>query len=219
MTKSTFSIRDSLRVVFRRRVVLLVPILLSILVIGPILVALPQKYYAQALVRRQDTTSLRSGRSAAGISVITLRQEILTWENIKKVIEKLKLDVDLKTQQDWQDKWQELQSAISIGRASGDQRTEIISIQVILDTPELAAKIANEVANQYADQSLDVKKGDLKKALEFSENRMNIHKGKMDQLALQLAEFRHKHYSEVPEVKARLHPNSAATGLRKTPKL
>lgn len=203
MTKNS-SIRDYLRVIFRRKFTLFVPILLSLIVIGPTLVLLPEKYQAAAQVKRRDTAALQDARDTPTASVRTLREEILSWQNLNNVIYKLKLDVDLNTAKEWQEKRKDLEDAITIREVARSRDTQFIRIEVIVEDPERAKDIANEIAGQYAEESLGGKRKDLEKAREFTKQRMEIHKHKMEGVAKERAIFRHRHFVELPDVKKRL---------------
>ena len=203
MNKSVSSIRDYLRIVFRRKLVLFVPIVLGILLIGPVVFVMPKKYRAVALIKYKQIAALRDDRTEPLISVKTLRGQILRWQNLKALIHKLNLDLTLHTNREWQQKYAELANAIHIEEAESDRDTQLIRIAATMPDPELAEQIANTIANQYAEEALGTKRGGLTNALLFNQQQMEDHRGKMVELSSELAVFREKSYEDLPEVKLR----------------
>ena len=113
--RAPVTVRDYLRLLFRRKYAIAVPIFCSVFLILPAWKIVPEKYRATALVKRKD---LALTNAAAGslmvhdngpVPVETMRAEILTWTNLDRVIKQLKLDVDLKTPADWQNEYETAQ--------------------------------------------------------------------------------------------------------------
>ena len=85
------TVRDYLRLFFRRKYAIVAPILCSVFLILPIWKVVPEKYRATALVKRKDLalTNAAAGslmvRDNGPVPVETMRAEILTWTNLDRV--------------------------------------------------------------------------------------------------------------------------------------
>lgn len=207
MSTALVTVRDYLRVLFRRKHALLIPFALGILLVGPLWVIIPSKYRAVALVRRQDLvlTSNAAGnlmaRGTAAVPVSTLRVEILTWTNLDRVVRQLKLDVDLKTAADWQREYKRLQKSVTIRAAAEGHGVDLIEIAAIDSRPVIAQKIANAVADNYVEESQRASRADTQTAVKFFSEGANQHLEKLRSTEIELDRFNQEHFTDLPDVK------------------
>jgi len=203
------SIREYLRMIFRRRWVLMVPVLLSAVVGLPLSALVPPKYRAKATVRRTDLATGRSGAlipsRSPGKTLQALRVEILTHTNLERVIRSTNQDVGLTTQADWQKKYEDLRDAIRISSAARGGGVDLIEIYVVSTDSVLAAQMANTIADNYVEESKGSERAYGEKALRWLEDGTQEHLDKLRETELALEEFRAEHFANLPEVKQSLH--------------
>lgn len=207
MTRSLVTVRDYLRLVFRRKWQLFVPTLGGLLMIPVLLRAVPQKYRAAAVVRRQDMAILRSTPSSlinktdSHISVAALRAEILTWTNLEKVIRQTNLDTGLQTLGDWQDMYSQLRAGITIDTIAKGRGRDLIEISVIHRDPDKGAEIANAVADSYVEQTQGASRTSTQTAVTFLRDGTEEYRKKLREAERKLQEYRQTHFADLPNVR------------------
>lgn len=206
-TGSLLTVRDYLRMMFRRKFVLFAPILLSLLLVGPLWMIVPPKYRATSLVKRKDMTVITAApdslisRASSAVSLRTLRVEILTWTNLNRVIREFNLDRDLKTDADWQRKYAELTSSISIRAVAHDPGVDVIEIAAIANYPEEASRIADAIADNYIEDSKSIERQDSRSTVEFYQAGFDKNHKKLRELETDLDRYRQQNYTDLPEVR------------------
>lgn len=207
MKTSSVSVRDYLRLVFRRKWSLVLPALAGVLIVGPLWVVTPPKYRAASVVRRRDLSVLRRSPSALisrefpRISIAALEAEILAWPNLEQVIRKVKEDVGLTTASDWQRKYEELREAISIRAIAQGGGVDIIQIAVITESASRAQEIANAVADIYVEKSKTTAHLDSQRAVQFLDDGAQDYLKKLREAEDELDEYRQEHFADLPDVK------------------
>lgn len=202
------TVRDYLRVIFRRKAFLLAPIVVSILFILPIWVIVPPTYRAVAYVKRKNLAVVAAApstlisRGGTGVSLPTLRVEILTWNRLERVIKQLKLDVDLHTAAEWQKKYEELQKHITINASARSPGIAVIQIAATDTDPQRAQQITNAIADNYVEESKRVGREDTEEYVAFLEKNERDYLAKLRKTEGELDKFRQKRFAELPDVKS-----------------
>ena len=207
MIPTLATVRDYLRFVFRRKTALLLPAFLGVLLAIPIWWLVPPTYRAVATVKRKDLTvvhaapdALLSG-SGTGVPLQTLRFEILTWPRLKSVISELKMNVDLKTDADWQKAYDSLQRSVIISQKAQARGIALIEIAATDSSRFRAMEIANAIADNYVEESQKVTRGETQEYSEFVERQAQDYLNKLRRVEDELDEFNRKRYVELPKVK------------------
>ena len=204
MTGNLISVRDYLRLIFRRKTVLVIPLILATLMVPLLWAVVPTKYRAEAIVKRLDLGMVEragggSGRSNA--SLRTLRPEILTYDNLDRVINQLNLDTSIKTSLELQEKYEWLKKAVSINLVARDNNTEIINISAIGEERELARDIANAIADNYVEESMRSNRKRASVAVEFLRERAQGALTKLRETEKKLGKYREKYPETLPRAK------------------
>ncbi len=214
MMTNLITVRDYLRLIFRRKFALLPPVFLALVAIIPLWILVPTRYRAEALIKRQEPGMVRDATGAkmrsVGTSLKTLRVEILTWDNLDRVIRQLKMDRSLRTPADWQRQYKRLREDISIRLLARGNSTDLIEISAIADTPESAMEITNAIADNYVEASKRSGRLDSENAVDFLRQRARDTLEKLQAVEHKLALFREQHLSTVPEVRQALVEKIAA---------
>jgi polysaccharide chain length determinant protein (PEP-CTERM system associated) len=203
--------------VFRRKWAIMAPTALGLVLAAGVALAasnpklapklLPPKYRAVALLRRRDLALSQSAPSSlispqpAVVSLDVLRQEILTWDNLDRVIRQTKLDAGLVTARDWQGRYADLREAISIRSAAQSRGVDLVEIAVIDTTPAIAARIANAIADNYVEQSKKSIRSDTLATVNFLEKGRDEYLQKLREAEGRLADYREKHFADLPTVR------------------
>jgi len=205
LTGNFVSVRDYLRLVFRRKHALLIPFLISILAVGPIWILAPITYRAEAIVKRQDLgMAERAGASSTSPSAAsprTLYIEIVTPNNLDRVIRQLKMDVNLKTPADWQRKYDELRRNITIAYKARSKGLDLIEIAAVADTPRLAMDIANAVADNYVEESKRSSREAPEMAIDYLDRRAAEALRDLKAVEAKLDKYKREYLQELPQVK------------------
>jgi len=207
MANALVTVRDYLRLFFRRKWVVVLPTLGGLLMVPLLWLNVPPKYRATALVRRKDLAVLRSTPSALvskggfDLSVDALRVEILSWTNLQRVIHQTNLDPGLQTQKDWQDMYAELRDVIDIRSRARDRGIDLIEISVIHRNPELAASVANAVGDNYVEETQKTSRADTKTAVEFLNDGTQEYQKKLRDTEKMLDEYKKEHFTDLPSVR------------------
>ena len=214
MVTNMTSVRDYLRLIFRRKAVLIIPLILSAFLILPLFVIVPTKYRANALVKRQDLRMVeRAGGDRAvssGESVNTLKREILTSDNLDRVINQLKLNVDIKSQRDLQDKYEQLKKSIQISSVARAGGVELIQISALEETPDQAMQVANAIADNYVEESKKSSRHESELAVDFLRRRTQESLQKLKASNKQLEKFKKQSFEDIPQMKDRYLAKRAA---------
>lgn len=208
MNPNLSTMRDYARLLFRRKIALFVPILISAVLIVPLWLVTPPRYQATAIVKRQNlalarsTSSALMSRGAERVPLRALRVEVLTWTNLKRVIEQLKMDADLKTPADWQRMYDYLRKGITIRSAAEGRGVEIVEIAATSSWPVEAAQVANAIADNYVEENKERSRRDSSVAVKFHGDGEAESLEKLRETELELDKYRQKHFTDLPEVKS-----------------
>ena len=222
MAKNLVTVRDYLRLIFRRKWHLIVPTLGGIALIPFLWWHTADQYRAVATVRRKDMAILRStpssliSKSDSHISVSALRAEVLTWTNLQRVIQQTNLDKELETLADWQQMYSSLRGAISIDTIARGRGRDLIEIAVVHKDSEKAAKIANAVADNYVEQSQGASRSSSQTAVEFLSDGTEEYKQKLRESEQKLADYKQSHFSNLPGVRDTLLQKMLSLRTEKT---
>ncbi len=205
--KAPETVRDYLRLIFRRKYAIVMPILCSVFLILPLWKIVPEKYKATALVKRSDLAVANAAAGAMMVhdngpaTVATLEAEILTWTNLDRVIKQLKMDVDLKSSADWQNEYDSLRSSIKIKLVAQGHGEDRIEIAVMDKNPSSAEKIANGIADNYAESSQRISREDTMRSIDFFKTQCDDNLAIMRKTNIALDKYTREHWTDLPEVK------------------
>lgn len=215
------SLRDYLRVAFRRKWLIIVPVLMSVLAIPVLIHLVPPRYVATAMVRRRDLAIVRAATrgvadvAEANISVQTLRDEILSWPHLRRVIQRLKMDVDLKSPEDWYRKYEELSRRIQIRAGAQGRGVHHVYITVRGNNPSEVQRLANAIGDVYVEESKGASQEEIQKAVEFLEKQVRDSRADLDKAERALEEFTRKDMADIPQVRKNLLERILAFQLRR----
>jgi len=201
------TLRDYLRIAFRRRWVIVLPLLLVGLASVPICILTPPRYVAIAIVSRKELAI--ASRATAGVAVggrthtslKTLREEILAWPRVDKVLRRLKLDVDLKTEADRQRRVRNLQQRIRIAARAHSRGVDIVSVSVRGSDPVKVTDVANAISDVYIERTMSAGEEEIKKSIVFLKKQVATYRTKLHAAEDELDAFQREHRTDIPSIK------------------
>jgi len=210
MKNKPLSVRDYMRLIFRRRWALLVPFAGSLLLVPILWVTVPPKYEAAALVKRTDPVILQSAPGSlvaerrTSVSLDALRLEILTWNNLDRVIKQTNLDVGLVSARQWQDMYDKVRRAITIRGQSGGPGVDWIEVAVVHEEPNTAANMANAIADNYVEETKRTSRQYTQEAVGFYEEGAKSSLAKLQEAERRIEEYKAAHFTNLPAVRDRI---------------
>ena len=198
------TVRDYLRIAFRRKWLFVIPFVLISLSAIPIYEVMPPKYTAKARVTRKDLAIVQystkgvvaGGGVAANLSVI--QAEILSWPNLDKVVRRLRMHVDLQTPLDWQNMYERLQKNIKIRSIARGRGVDIVDISAT--AAKQAQRIANAIADAYVEQSKQGETSQSRMAIEFLQEGCDNYLRKLHEVEDKILEFQRLHAADMPNI-------------------
>ncbi|MHA1573408.1 MAG: hypothetical protein ACTSX8_05390, partial [Alphaproteobacteria bacterium] len=198
--------RDYLKVAFRRKWAFIIPFVVCSLGGLPASQLAPPRYQATALVLRKDMNIVRQSASGVvasgrtGISLSTLTVEILTYDNLRRVIEQLE-DTEGWDAAQWQKAYYTLKSQVRLKTAARSYGVDLVQISAVGPSPTRVTTIANEIAKMYRDKNIGADTKEVEAAIKWLEQRVAKHREAMIQAEREIDEFRRKWPVEMPGVK------------------
>ncbi|MEW7985101.1 MAG: lipopolysaccharide biosynthesis protein [Candidatus Thiodiazotropha endolucinida] len=208
-------IGDYLAILKRRKMQLIVPAVIILLLSIGLTLGLPSIYRAEAtiLIEQQEIPSelVRSTvTSYAGERIQIISQRVMTTENLGKIIDDYRLYADeredtsttLLVEALQEDIELEMISAEVVDPRSGRPTTATIAFTLAYSNkiPRIAQKVTNELVSLYLGENLRQR---TQSALETSTflsaeaNRLNL---EINELEASLADFKEKHVNNLPEL-------------------
>ncbi len=207
MQTNAVSVRDYLRMIFRRKWALAAPMLVALLAFFPLWTLTKDTFQAVASVRRDDLAAQKAGPAALisnespRLDIQAIRAEVLAWQNLDAVMAETKLDRDIKTAAQRQAKYDELRAAIDVRAATQGRGTDIINFSVVLESPDLAQAVANSVASHYVESSKKAQRSGNLSTIDFLQHERDRYHDLLQTTDNELDDYRAKHYADLPEQK------------------
>ena len=207
MQTNVVSIRDNVRMIFRRKWALLLPIAMGIIIFFPLWAFTPDTFLSVATVRRQDMSATEASpaalvsRESPRLEVQSIRAEVLAYKNLEDVIKQTKQDVYLKTPAEWQAMYDKLRADIAVSALSQTHGVDFINFAVTYTDPDLAQKIASAVATSYVERTKSSQRTGGLAALDFLSEETERYRNLLRDTEKELDDYRAKYFADLPDVK------------------
>jgi polysaccharide chain length determinant protein (PEP-CTERM system associated) len=208
-------IGDYIAILKRRKMQLIVPAVIILLLSIGLAVGLPSIYRAEAtiLIEQQEIPSelVRSTvTSYAGERIQVISQRVMTTENLGKIINEYGLYTDERNETSitllveglTEDIELKMISADVIDPRSGRPTTATIAFTLAYSNkdPRIAQKITNELVSLYLDENLRQRTQSALETSSFLSAEANRLNQEIVELEASLAEFKEKHVNNLPEL-------------------
>jgi len=193
-SKPELNIVDYLQIFFRRSSLFLIPLVVVFIVavIGSFFMS--KVYESSTLVIVEEPQII--GPLVRGIAVDTtvrarlntLREEILSWSSLTRVIRKLHLDKDIRTQKEFEKLVLGMRKNILVRMHGKD----LIRIAYQGKEPATVQKVADTITHAFITQHLETKEAETSSAIKFVGSQLETYRKKLESSEKQLREFKEK---------------------------
>lgn len=174
---------DYLKIVFRRKWFIIIPVVIG--TIGGIVAAnvLPKVYRASTLILVEEGRIINPLVKDLAVSTSTaqrlaiLREQILGWDRINQLINKLELAKDVKTQIQFEELVNALRKSIKVQFRGND----IVGIYYEGKDPEEAKNIVQSITDIFISENLRQQNKETDNAIAFINDQLNLYQKKVKQ--------------------------------------
>jgi len=183
-----------LKIFFRRKELLLIPAFAGLIVGICAGLILPKQYQSSTtiLVEEGKTDNPLFSNLAVASDVRqrmgTIRESMLGWHSLVKLVQRLKLDKDVRSPHEFEKLILGIRSKIFI-RLRGHN---IIQLSYLSDDPELTKQVVENIADIFIARNVEIQNENTSDAIQFIEQQLHVYKGKIKS-------------SEIAELKDHLH--------------
>jgi succinoglycan biosynthesis transport protein ExoP len=175
------SFRSSLRIFFRRKWVLISCAFFGLILGVCASILLPRVYKSSTTILIQEgKTDNPLFSNIAVSSTITQRAQaiheiILGWESLGKLIQRLKLDSNVKTKLEYQQLVDKLRKDIQITMREGN----IIDLSYASNDPKKARDVVQSVTDIFIERNVNFQNKETSDAIKFIEEQLHVYRGKI----------------------------------------
>src|SRR3990167_8397641 len=178
---SGISLLSYLKIFFRRKELLIIPIFAGLTLGICAGVILPRKYRSETVIMVQEGKSDNPLFSELAVSttisqrVAGLRESILGWNSLVELVKRLALDHDVKNKQEYEGLIRALRNDIQIKL----RENNIIHLAYIGKAPEMTQAVVETITKIFIDQNVRVQNDETSNAISFIEEQLKVYKGKI----------------------------------------
>ncbi|HTP44284.1 MAG TPA: GNVR domain-containing protein [Candidatus Acidoferrales bacterium] len=202
-----FELKDYLDIARRRKLVITLTAAAVAVMIAVIVMRLPNFYRSETVIMvdaQQVSPSLVPSSVTSSVldRLATIQQQVMSPSRLKKVADTLGLYPDMRGKVSDQDIIRKMQKATTIevvnanGRAMGSFR---IAFQG--SDPQMVARTANELANQFIDENLRAREGQSKGTTDFLNSELQDTKKQLEAKEAEMGRIKSTYIMDLPESK------------------
>src|SRR3989338_361608 len=177
----SFSVMNYLKIFFRRKELIIIPAFLGI--IGGVCagMVLPKLYKSSTIILVEEGKTDNPLFSQLAVSTTvkqrrnTIKESMLGWHSLVKLVKRLKLDKDIKTQKQYENLIDDIRSDISIKL----QGNNIIKLSYVGENPLGTQAIVKNVTDIFIEQNRQIQDKETADAITFIEEQLHVYKGKI----------------------------------------
>ena len=186
----------------RRKWWIIIPIVLSLMVMGILLIGLPRTYLAETLILVQAQRVPQDYiRSTVTIDLDqrlrTISQQVTSRTRLLKVINDLNLGRQYSKNLSQEDLISTVRNNIRLGAAGKNMNS--FTIGFLDREPEVAARAANALASLFIEENLKVREEQAKGTTSFLENELETMKERLEEQEKKLKSYKQQNMGELPE--------------------
>ena len=175
------SIRGYLRIFFRRKWTLIIPVFTCFILGICVSVLLPRQYKsATTILVQEGKTDNPLFNNIAVSSTMTqraqaIREIILGWDSLVKLIKRLNLDQKTKSNSDFEQLIAQLRKDIEINFRDSN----IIDLSYVSDDPQKARAVVQNVTDIFIERNVTLQNKETIDAIKFIEEQLHVYRGKI----------------------------------------
>jgi len=181
MHDSNHPLHGYLRMFFRRKWLLIIPAFAGLIIGICLTVVLPKKYRANTTVLVQEGKSdnpLFSNIAMASTMsqrAQEIRETILGWDSLVKLVKRLNLDQNVKTNLEFEKLILKLRTDITIDLRDAN----IIDLSYMSDNPVKAKDVVQNVSDIFIERNMDIQNKETSDAIKFIQEQLHVYLGKI----------------------------------------
>ncbi len=181
MDKISQSVQGYLKIFFRRKWMLIVPAFGGLVLGICTSVLLPRQYKSSTTILVQEGKSDNPLFSKLAVSSTmiqraqAIRETILGWDSLVKLVKRLDLDQNVKSSVQFENLIAKLRKDIDIRLREGD----IIDLSYINENPQRAQAVVKNVTDIFIERNVSVQNRETSDAIKFIEAQLRIYRGKI----------------------------------------
>jgi polysaccharide chain length determinant protein (PEP-CTERM system associated) len=202
----TINLGHYINLIFKRRWLLIIPFCLSMIVGIYLAITLPKIYKASATIlvspqRVPDEYVRPLVEADISTRINTISQEILSRTNLKTIIEQFNLFSGPKFDHLFlEDKIEILRTRIEVElQRTGRNFLNAFAISFNGPDPNIAMRVTNTLANNFITQNIRTREAHAVGTSDFLKDQLATMKERLEQVELQLRDYRKRHMGELPE--------------------
>lgn len=199
-TETQIGWQDYLTVVLRRRWFFIIPC--AVIVAGGLILGLfmPRIYRAETTILVQEPNIMNpliqglAVSTSVGARLGTLREELLSWTSLSRLVHELSLDTHLKSPVAFEQAIKRLQQEIQVQMRGRD----LIRISYEHKDPKLAQQLVNTVSTIFLERNVAAQSAETGGAIGFLDRELAVYQGKLEGSERALREFRELYATQMP---------------------
>ncbi len=170
-----------LRMIFRRKWMLIIPTFTCFILAICLCIILPREYRSSTtiLVQEGKTDNPLFENIAISSSMTqrtqAIRETILGWDSLVKLIKRLNLDQGIKSNLDFERLIEKLRLDIIIVLRQGN----IIDLKYSSNDPQKAKDVVQTVTDIFIERNMEVQNKETEDAIKFIQTQLNVYRGKI----------------------------------------
>jgi succinoglycan biosynthesis transport protein ExoP len=206
LIKQEFSPLSIARMLWKKRWVIVSAWVVLLAVTAVVVYKLPAVYTAEATVlvdsqKIPERYVSSTVNTDVGDRLATINQQIMSTDRLLKIIDTFDLYKDQKKSHSQEEIIEEMRKDISISIVKGwtGGRPGAFKIGYQGPAPTVVAGVANQLANLYVEENLKTRETQAEGTADFIDSQVAQAKKKLDELELQVSDFKRTHTGSLPE--------------------
>jgi uncharacterized protein involved in exopolysaccharide biosynthesis len=176
-----FSPMNYLKVFFRRKKMIIIPVVIGLVAGICTAILLPKSYQSTTTILVQESKTDNPLFSKLAVSttvrqrITSIRESILGWNSLVELVKRLNLDKDVKDQLEYEALIEGLRKSIIIRLQGGN----ILKLSYIGEDPAQTKEIVESMADIFIDKNITVQSAETDDAISFIEEQLQLYKGKI----------------------------------------
>jgi len=170
-----------LKIFFRRKELLAIPTFICLILGICTGIVLPKQYMTSTilLVEEGKTDNPLFNKLAVSSTVkqrmSTIRESMLGWNSLVKLVKRLNLDKDVKSRREFEDLILNIKKKLTIKMRGRN----IIDLSYVGNDPELTQAIVKNVTDIFVERNIDIQNQETTDAINFIEEQLKVYRGKI----------------------------------------
>lgn len=181
INQEQFPIMSYLKIFFRRKELLLIPAFLGLVFGICVGIILPRQYRSNTVIMVQEgkTDNPLFDKLAVSTTVqqrlVTIREAMLGWTSLVKLVKRLELDKNIKTTKDFEELIQKIRENMDIRLRSDN----VIDLSYVDFDPVKTQSIVKTVTDIFIERNQEIIDKETADAITFIEQQLQVYKGKI----------------------------------------